>query len=264
MDLAIALEGFFFEKVNRSTGQRVTFHFTILYIIADDARLTPPHCKKHTASFARSTGKFPSINKEGIHTRLTHLSSYNSLVTQISIIPYLRHTQEITVFSVCKRNNSIYPNMVHSIGCYDWLEFFRNCRHARIYLPKAIKSVSLLVFMIFMNFSSGDSLQFVRFISDKSRLLPCVWCRLCIVLKGGSRLPPAPRCKSYTNAHYLAQPVSGVYLFQLLVCGCWFSALLFRASCSGISPRLGTSPVRNRLSSINIFYMEIYEIFPTA
>ena len=56
------------------TGQRVTF--TILYMIADDARLTPPRCKKHTAyddtrltphrckkrtaSFARSTGKFPS------------------------------------------------------------------------------------------------------------------------------------------------------------------------------------------------------------
>ena len=46
---------------NRSTGQRITFTFTILYMIADDARLTPPCCKKHTASFARSTGKFPSI-----------------------------------------------------------------------------------------------------------------------------------------------------------------------------------------------------------
>ena len=53
------------------TGRRLTF--TILYMIADDAtplqkytayddtRLTPHHCKKHTASFARSTGKFPSI-----------------------------------------------------------------------------------------------------------------------------------------------------------------------------------------------------------
>ena len=93
------LEGFFFEKVNRSTGQRVkrlngrwvsgsnrstgqqvTFTFTILYMIADDARLTPPrcknhthyddtrltphHCKKHTASFGRSTGKFPSKFKD--------------------------------------------------------------------------------------------------------------------------------------------------------------------------------------------------------
>ena len=81
------LEGLFFEKVNRSTGQRVdgsngstgqqvTFTFTILYIIADAARLTPPrckkhtayddtrltphHCKKHTASFAHLTGKFRS------------------------------------------------------------------------------------------------------------------------------------------------------------------------------------------------------------
>ena len=59
------------------TGRRVTFTFTILYMIADDARLTPPRCKKHTAyddtrltphrckkhtaSFARSTGKFPSV-----------------------------------------------------------------------------------------------------------------------------------------------------------------------------------------------------------
>ena len=64
---------------NGSTGQRVTFTFTILYLIADDATLTPPHCKKHTAyddtrltphrckkhtaSFARSTGKFPSVPK---------------------------------------------------------------------------------------------------------------------------------------------------------------------------------------------------------
>ena len=39
--------------VNRSTGQRVT------YMIADDTTLSslrPHHCKKHTASFARSTG----------------------------------------------------------------------------------------------------------------------------------------------------------------------------------------------------------------
>ena len=64
---------------NGSTGQRVTFTFIILYMIADDARLTSPlckkhtayddtgltphHCKKHTASFASSTGKFPSISK---------------------------------------------------------------------------------------------------------------------------------------------------------------------------------------------------------
>ena len=40
-------------RVNGSmgqTGQWVTFTFTILYMIADDARLTPPHCKKHTGS----------------------------------------------------------------------------------------------------------------------------------------------------------------------------------------------------------------------
>ena len=114
MDLSFALEGFFFEKVNRSLSlstilymhqphatqlqgafcwlcgslirrllllhlngisrwtsqlllrgsfskrsmgrrvKRVTFAFTILYMIADDARLTPPRCKKHTGS----TGHF--------------------------------------------------------------------------------------------------------------------------------------------------------------------------------------------------------------
>ena len=59
---------------NGSMGQWLTF--TILYMIADfarlppprckkhtayhDTRLTPHRCKKHTASFARSTGKFPS------------------------------------------------------------------------------------------------------------------------------------------------------------------------------------------------------------
>ena len=64
------------KESNGSTGQQVTFTLTILYMIADDARIMPPrckkhtvyddtrltphHCKKHTASFARSTGKFPS------------------------------------------------------------------------------------------------------------------------------------------------------------------------------------------------------------
>ena len=44
------------QRVNGSTGQtgqRVTFTFTILYMIADDARLTPPRCKKHTGSTGR-------------------------------------------------------------------------------------------------------------------------------------------------------------------------------------------------------------------
>ena len=93
MDLGIAIEGFFFEKVNGSTGQRVTFLDTILYMIVDDTMLSslrPHHCKKHraffadsgrhhaeqskttplqkhTASFARSTGKFPSIYNTDNH-----------------------------------------------------------------------------------------------------------------------------------------------------------------------------------------------------
>ena len=76
----IAIEGSFSKRSTGQTGQRVTFTFTILYMIADDARLTPPRCKKHTAyddtrlmplcckthtaSFARSTGKFPSIEND--------------------------------------------------------------------------------------------------------------------------------------------------------------------------------------------------------
>ena len=39
------------------TGQRVTFTFTILYMIADDARLTPPRCKKHTGSTGRRVNR---------------------------------------------------------------------------------------------------------------------------------------------------------------------------------------------------------------
>ena len=38
MDLGIALEGFFFEKVNGSTGQRVTFAFHyIIYVVSSGA-----------------------------------------------------------------------------------------------------------------------------------------------------------------------------------------------------------------------------------
>ena len=51
------------QQVDGSTGRRVTFTLTILYMIVDDARLMTPHCKKHTVSFARSTGKFPSNMK---------------------------------------------------------------------------------------------------------------------------------------------------------------------------------------------------------
>ena len=42
--------------LKRSTGQWVTFSDTILYMIADDTRLRPHRCKKHTASFALSKG----------------------------------------------------------------------------------------------------------------------------------------------------------------------------------------------------------------
>ena len=87
--------------VDGSTGQRVTFTFTILYMIPDDARLTPPcckkhtayddtrltphRCKKHTASFARSTGKFPSLTKRtNIKQKLTkRLLSCNHVCTYV-------------------------------------------------------------------------------------------------------------------------------------------------------------------------------------
>ena len=46
----LLLRGSFSKRSTGQTGQRVTFTFTILYMIADDARLTPPRCKKHTGS----------------------------------------------------------------------------------------------------------------------------------------------------------------------------------------------------------------------
>ena len=53
------------QRVNRSNGSTGHFTFTILCMIADDARLTPPRCKKHTGSTGqwvhgsnRSTGHF--------------------------------------------------------------------------------------------------------------------------------------------------------------------------------------------------------------
>ena len=79
-------------RVNGSNGSTgVTFTFTVLYMIPDDARLTPPcckkhtayddtslmphRCKKHTASFARSTGKFPSItNSSNVYMCYVDLS----------------------------------------------------------------------------------------------------------------------------------------------------------------------------------------------
>ena len=44
----LLLRGSFSKRSTGQTAQRVTF--TILYMIADDARLTPPRCKKHTGS----------------------------------------------------------------------------------------------------------------------------------------------------------------------------------------------------------------------
>ena len=46
----LLLRGSFSKRSTGQTGQRVTFTFTILYMTADDARLTPPRCKKHTGS----------------------------------------------------------------------------------------------------------------------------------------------------------------------------------------------------------------------
>ena len=48
----LLLRGSFSKRSTGQMGQRVTFTFTftILYMIADDARLTPSRCKKHTGS----------------------------------------------------------------------------------------------------------------------------------------------------------------------------------------------------------------------
>ena len=146
MDLAIALEGFFFEKVNRSTGQRVkrvngsngltgqrvTFTFTILYMTADNARLTPPRCKKHTAyddtrltphhckthtpSFARSTGKFPSkTNSHKIASLCAwHEDIYCYLCKQCSI----KHTPQSWTSSETKEGESMHTAASYLHGTY--------------------------------------------------------------------------------------------------------------------------------------------------
>ena len=48
VDLGIALEGFFFENVNGSTGQRVTFAF---HYIIYNASLTPHSCKRRLCCY---------------------------------------------------------------------------------------------------------------------------------------------------------------------------------------------------------------------
>ena len=51
-------------------------------MIADNIRLTPLHCKKHTASFARSTGNFLVIIKAGLYAALQEI---------IIVIAYFRY-----------------------------------------------------------------------------------------------------------------------------------------------------------------------------
>ena len=106
---------------NGSTRQRVSFTFTILYMIADDARLTPPrckkhtayddtrltphHCKKHTASFARSTGKFPSY----INSNKSTFGSLFCIFCCFSLF-YLIHVSSFTI-PMC---------IISSILCYSF------------------------------------------------------------------------------------------------------------------------------------------------
>ena len=101
---------------NGSTGQQLTFTFTILYMIADDARLTPPrckkdtayddtrltphHCKKHTASFAPSTGKFPSIRnfyrmQHHHFAKSSELSLKYDLLQTITLRIHKKHEHEL-------------------------------------------------------------------------------------------------------------------------------------------------------------------------
>ena len=64
------------QRVDGSTGQRVTFTFTILYMIADDARLTPPRCKSTRGQWVdRSMG--PRVNGSTGHFHF-HYIIYDS------------------------------------------------------------------------------------------------------------------------------------------------------------------------------------------
>ena len=109
---------------DRSTAQRVTFTFTILYMIADDARLKPPRCKnhtayddtrltshrckKHTAPFARSTGKFPSLLNTGNFNNLFNIMIKNSKILHSLIILARQHIYfRISQLTQCSKSISM-------------------------------------------------------------------------------------------------------------------------------------------------------------
>ena len=81
------------------TGQRVTFTFTILYMIADDARLTPPCCKKHMGSTGRwvnrSTGqRVKRVNGSMGHFHF-HYIIYDSRRCQAHATPLQKSTRRM-------------------------------------------------------------------------------------------------------------------------------------------------------------------------
>ena len=72
----------------------------------DDTRLTPHRCKKHTASFARSTGKFPS-----------YVNMNTQLDVHYCICRVPRYVYRISALHKCThRQNCIWQNP----------QFFRN------------------------------------------------------------------------------------------------------------------------------------------
>ena len=115
-------------------GQQVTFTFTILYMIADDARLTPArsknhtayddtrltphHCKKHTASFARSTGKLPSIMNTNSYITFVHctniLSTYLNFITHVEF-KQAKGFQYLTTLSLIQTNPFLQSKKIYLV-----------------------------------------------------------------------------------------------------------------------------------------------------
>ena len=123
---------------NGSTSQWVTFTFTILYMIADDARLTPPrckkhtayddttltphHCKKHTASFARSTGKFPSRIKmylPAFHTLLPFIPTSIDNQIEKPMVAKMVHTITVKVTVISWLSFFLTTSWRFSLGIYE-------------------------------------------------------------------------------------------------------------------------------------------------
>ena len=111
MDHGIALEGFFFEKLNGSTGQRVKHHF----FGADDTRLRPHHCKRRALRLL--PGKRHTASKSLIPSKGIFTSYINEHITEC---PYSQRDYCKTIFNLsdgcCNNTSKVCVTMLMSVS----------------------------------------------------------------------------------------------------------------------------------------------------